>query len=221
MTIVAGAPILAAAAVGAALWVGRVAIAARPRRTPGATRVDPRRLRDQWKACVVDAQAAKRRFETACARTLPGPIRDHLVQLGTRLDDGVNECWRIAQQGNTLEEAWNDLGVPAIKQELAAVRQEAPSPTRDRTEQALQSQLGSADRIQKVAYDARDRLRVLNAQMDEAVARAVELSVKTTDVAALGGLSQDVESLVGELESLRQALDETSGTPGAPTATAS
>jgi hypothetical protein len=85
----------------------------------------------------------------------------------------------------------------------------------------LQSQLGSADRIQKVAYDARDRLRVLNAQMDEAVARAVELSLKATDIAALGGLSQDVESLVVELESLRQALDETSGTPGAPTATAS
>ena len=62
---------------------------------------------------------------------------------------------------------------------------------------------------------------MLNAQLDEAVARAVELSVNTTDVSALGPLSQDVESLVGELETLRQALDETRGTPGTSSAPAS
>ena len=221
VTIVAGAPIAAAAAVGAVCWAARVALAARPRRRPGATRVEPRRLRQPWRGFVEDAQAAQRRFDTTSARALPGPIRDHLGELGRRLSDGVNECWRIAQQGNSLEEAWNDLDVPGIKRELASVRQEAASPARDRTEEALNSQLGSADRIQKVAFDARDRLRILNAQMDEAVARAVELSVKTTDVAALGGLSQDVESLVGELESLRQALDETGGTPGTSTSPAS
>lgn len=221
ITIVAGAPLVAAAAVGAACWAARVAFAARPRRRPGQAKVDARRLHDPWRSFVTDAQAARRRFEVACSRALPGPIRDHLTALGTRLDDGVQECFRIASQGDALEQAWNDLDVPAIKHDLAATLQEPTSPTRDRTEAALRSQLGSADRIQKVAFDARDRLRVLNAQMDEAVARAVELSVKTTDVAALDPLAQDVESLVGELESLRQALDETGGTPGAATSPAS
>ena len=219
VTIVAGAPIALAAVVGAACWAARVALAV-PRRRTGP-RVDARRLRQPWRGFVEDAQAAKRRFDTTCGRALPGPIRDHLLDLGRRLADGVTECWRIAAQGDALEGAWNDLDVPSTKQELATVRQEPASPTRDRTEQALLSQLQSADRIQKVAFDARDRLRVLNAQLDEAVARAVELSVKTTDVSALDPLSQDVDSLVGELESLRQALDETRGTPGTSAASTS
>jgi hypothetical protein len=52
---------------------------------------------------------------------------------------------------------------------------------------------------------------VLNAQLDEAVARAVELSVHAdseTDIAPLGN---DVDSLVSELESLREGLEETGG----------
>ena len=81
---------------------------------------------------------------------------------------------------------------------------------------ALQSQLDSAARIQRVALDARDRLRVLNAQLDEAVARAVELSVNASDLSGLSPLAEDVDSLVGELESLRQGLVEASGQPGTP-----
>ena len=60
-----------------------------------------------------------------------------------------------------------------------------------------------------MSRDAGTRLRVLNAQMDEAVARAVELSVTAADGSDLSPLSADVESLVGELESLRLALEET------------
>ena len=72
-----------------------------------------------------------------------------------------------------------------------------------------------------MAQDASDRLRVLNAQLDEAVARAVELSVQADDVSDISPLTDDVESLVGELESLRQGLEETQGTPGAEAAAAS
>jgi hypothetical protein len=68
--------------------------------------------------------------------------------------------------------------------------------------------VASARRLGTVAQDARDRLSLLDARLDEAVARAVELSLRAEDVAELGGLGGDVEELVGEMESLRVALDE-------------
>jgi len=74
--------------------------------------------------------------------------------------------------------------------------------------EALQAQVLSAQRLGTVAQDARSRLELLNARLDEAVARAVELSLSAEDATALTGLGGDVDSLVGEMESLRSALDE-------------
>src|SRR5204862_6607432 len=78
--------------------------------------------------------------------------------------------------------------------------------------------LSSAKRIGDVATDASDRLRVLNAQLDEAVARAVELSVHADSVGDVAPLGADVDSLVGELEALRQGLEETGGAARGTTA---
>ena len=50
-----------------------------------------------------------------------------------------------------------------------------------------------------------------NARLDEAVARAYELSVQASDVADLGGLGNDVDNLVVEMEALRQGLEEAGG----------
>ena len=65
--------------------------------------------------------------------------------------------------------------------------------------------------MDEVIVDTRDRLRLLNAQMDEAVARAYELSVQASDVADLSGLGNEVDSLVLEMEALRQGLEEAGG----------
>jgi hypothetical protein len=76
---------------------------------------------------------------------------------------------------------------------------------------SLQSQLASAQRIQSVGAETRDRLRLLNAQLDEAVAQAVELSVKGSDIEALQPLTTNIENVVGELEALRHGLEEVGG----------
>jgi hypothetical protein len=126
---------------------------------------------------------------------------------------GVDECWRIAQRGNELSAAVADLDVADIQRQLqTAEAAAAASPDRADlagTASAVGQQLASAERLAGVARDAEDRLRRLSAQLNEVVARAVELSLQGPDMGTLQPLGSDVDDLVGELESLRVALEET------------
>lgn len=205
---------------GAAAWAARVAFAV-PRRL-GGERIDARRVRDPWRSFVLDSQEAQRRFDGVVARARSGPIQERLQAIGRRIGDGVAECWRIAQQGDALDGALRSLDEQAIHAELVEVdreqrREPADAPAQAplaRTRAAVEAQLASAQRLRAVADDARNRLRLLNAQLDEAVARSLEISLHAGDVSQLGPLTEDVDGLVGELESLRLALEETAGLGG-------
>ena len=48
--------------------------------------------------------------------------------------------------------------------------------------ESLRAQLATAERLERVIGDADSRLRLLNARLDEAVARTIELSVQADDV---------------------------------------
>ena len=199
VAVLAGAAWPVAAAAGAVAWLARVALAV-PRR-PAGDRPDPFAVGEPWRTFVQDALQAQRRFGHTVNRMKAGPLRERLTELGQRIDHGVRTCWRIAQQGDALDGAVKEIDPDGVARELA----DAEGPTAA----ALQSQLATADRLARVSRDAHERLRVLNAQLDEVVVRAIELSVGTADVAEVGSLSTDVESLVGEMESLRVALQET------------
>lgn len=211
--ILGGLPLLAAVGVGALVWASRVAVGL-PRR-PKGKRVNPYALGEPWRHLVLDAQKARSRFDKVVDQARPGPLRERLAELGRRLDQAVDECWRIARQGNALQAGLGQLDAPSVTAELDQVRndrraaQGAAGAGLERAEQALRSQLSSYERIAAVSENARTRLRVLNAQLDEAVARALELALGANDVNDLSPLSADVESLVGELEALRQAVEET------------
>src|SRR4051794_621136 len=146
-----------------------------------------------------------------------GPMQDRLRDVAARVGDGVRECWRIACQGDELQQAYQQLDVQSVQAELKQLEAEKKArrgdsdhaTSIDRAIAAVRAQLSSAKRIGDVAQDASDRLRVLNAQLDEAVARAVELSVHADSVTDIAPLGADVDSLVGELEALRQGLEET------------
>lgn len=214
--IAGGLPLAAAAVAGGLAWAARVALAV-PRR-PAEDRVDPYAVGEPWRRFVLDAQEAERQFERVVGRTRSGPLQDRLRDIGRRINDGVQECWQIACRGDALQGALRQLDVESIQRELAELRDERGrrglgSDRRasiDRAMKAVESQLRSAERIGSVYRDAFDRLRVLNAQLDEAVARAVELSVGAHDASALSPLAGDVDQLVTEMENLRQALEETS-----------
>jgi hypothetical protein len=207
VAIVAGLPVVAAAGIGAVAWAARIALAI-PRPAKGE-RIDPFAVGEPWRHFVRDALQAQARYNRTAGAAAPGPLRERLVEIGGRIADGVDECWRIAKRGDDLDEALGHLDTAQTVRELAAA--EADPTTLPGTLEALRAQVQSAQRLERTAIDARDRLRLLNARLDEAVARAVELSVGTGDTVQLGGLGTDVDNLVGEMESLRQALEETSG----------
>ena len=215
-----------AALVGLGAWAGRVAVAIPRGGTPSADRIDPFRVGDPWRRFVMDAQQAQRRFEETVRRARTGPVRERLSTIGSRVEDAVQECWRIACQGDQLDAALRTLDIRRIEGELHDIyeerRRQGDDPNADaalyRAQQAVESQLQAAERLRSVAADAQNRLRLLNAQLDEAVARSVEISVSASDVSELGAVTHDVDSVVGELEALRQGLEEASGvargTPG-------
>ncbi|MGE0879884.1 MAG: hypothetical protein AB7L13_22470 [Acidimicrobiia bacterium] len=199
-----------AAVVGVGAWLARV-LAAVPRGDRRSTN-DPFALSDPWRTYVKSAQQAKARFNRAVAATRSGPLRDRLAEIGSRMDAGVDECWHIAARGNEIDDARRTLEVDTKNARHQLKRLEAgPSDsTVEDTKQALRAQIASDERMAKIAVDAGARLRLLNARLDEAVARAIELSVRG-DQDRLAALVDDVDGVVSEMESLRQALQVVDG----------
>lgn len=79
---------------------------------------------------------------------------------------------------------------------------------------SLEAQLASAERLDAVTREAESKLRLLQAQLDEAVARAAELSVRAGDVGELAGVEHDIAEVTDQLEALRLALEETNQVGG-------
>lgn len=211
--IVAGLPLVVAAGLGAAAYAVRVAVAI-PRRNPGGERIDPFRLQDPWRTFVWEARRSQRRFHDATHRARKGPLQERLNAIGGRIDTAVAECWRIAQAGHALSDARAAIDVADLTGDLAAVSAEQPTPPEPgsrlaRTIAALEAQLATARRLDETITDTRERLQLLDARLGEAVTRAIELSARAQGTEDLTSLDSDVDDLVGEMESLRQALDET------------
>ncbi len=230
--ILGGLPILAALGIGAAAYGIRVALGL-PRKKR-EERIELASLPEPWRHFVREAVDAQKRYRRAVATAAEGPLHDRLVEIGGRIDEGVRECYRIARRGAALEGGLSALDADQATKQLSALLQSFPAeakaalqkahdagkelaPVAERagvdanhvqTIEALEAQMASAGRLSVVAQDARDRLSLLDARLDEAVARAVELSLRAEDVAELGGLGGDVEELVPEMESLRVALEE-------------
>lgn len=238
VALLAGAPGIAAGAIGALLWFGRAAVSIRRRRRPQPIRLDD--VRDPWRSLVRQAMETQRRFAEAVGTAKPGPLRDHLGEVGRRIDAGLRAGYQAAQRGDLLDRTMAGLGVSRIREQLtrvdAQLRGEAAraamaptadapggpgagSPTRQELEAAantLRHQLASAEHLQRLARETEDRLRQLDAELTEAVARAVELARATTQPEQAGlDAGAGIDAVVAELETLRQALEETAAGPDA------
>lgn len=218
VAILAGLGPIGALVLAGVAWAGRVGYSV-PRKA-GDDRIDPFTLNEPWRRFVQTSLQAQSRFDQAVQNAERGPLRDRLGEIGDRVHDAVRESWRIARQGQVLADASSQIDMAGVQRQLAEVQGNAgeawaAGSSMQKTAAALEAQLASGQRLIRVTSDARDRLRLLNARLDEMVARAIELSVNASEVDDLGGLGSDVDSLVDEMEALRLAMNETDslGTP--------
>lgn len=184
------------------------------RQAPGDERIDPFALGEPWRLYVRDALQAEARFKEAVRHVRPGPLKERLDDIGGRIRDGVEECWRVAKQANAMQKAVNAVDVRAKERDLSRLQGELAAggdETLERVAESLRAQLASGARMEAAVWDARDRLRVLDARLAEAVTRASELSLRSPAAAELGVLGNDVDDLVGEMEALRSGLEELGG----------
>ncbi len=232
--LVAHLPIAAVLLVGAGCWGVRVGVAAamarrRRRRLARPELIDPYAVPEPWRGFVRQALTAQTRFGQVVNRCHPGPLQDHLRDVARRVGDGVEECWRVAHLGASISAAVAAVDPSGLSQQLRSLQQSrrrggatSSSPdVVDQAEAALAAQLQTARRMEGVVQRTTDRLRILTAQLDESVASAVELSLDAADPAEAAPIAGSVDTVVGEIETLRRAMEETNGLPVTRTATKS
>ena len=219
--ILVGAGPIGAIGLGVVAFVARV-LAAVPR-GDRKERIDPFALNEPWRSLTQDAVQAQRQFDDAVHRAPTGPLRDALADTQARLEAGVAECWRIAKSGQQLAAAAKSIDTIGAQRTLDAVRQDGrldADPTKAATVAALEAQLSTAKRMSDVIERTRAQLELLNARLDEAVARTIELTISgasTLDATGsdLSGIDRDVAGVTMEMEALRQGLEAVSqASPG-------
>lgn len=208
MCVLASASVAVTVFVAVFLYLCRVAFAAMTALTPRPEPILPYSLREPWREFVLASQTLGQRFTTVARQSQAGPLHDQLVLVGQRIDDGVRRAWEVARKGDAVDQALAALDVPRIQQQADELAAQAATPEGDRTVAAMAAQLKTAGRLREVSSSAANRLRLLNAQLGEAVAQAVELSLTGPSDDAISRLSGNVDSAVRELEALRQGLDE-------------
>lgn len=209
LVLVAGGPWWSAPLVGVGVWSIRVLIASRVARRVKALprRVDPFALREPWRFFVRDALQARKRFADATERLAPGPLRNRLLEISTRVDQGIEECWEVAQRGQHLTDSRRSIDLERVRRTLDSADLSPTDPRRTSAE----VQRASHDRIRELEDDTRERLEILDARLEESVVRAAELSARAADVHQLDEIADAVDGIVGDLESLRLGLDAADG----------
>lgn len=209
-----GVAAIAGGLVGGVLgYGGRIAVAI-PRKGSGPT-IDPFGVDEPWRHAVRDAIRARTRFSEALTTFRSGPLRDTLHTLQDQLDRAVEEVWEVAKQGHVIAAARKRIDDREIQWELQRAASQIPaggeaSPTQARTVASLNAQLESGRRMDSLMASTYDELGLLNARLDESVTQAIELSV-TNRSGGLAPVGSQVDDIVDQLSSLRQAMADVDG----------
>ena len=209
--IVAGGGVVGGAVLAGVGWTVAVVVPAAGRaRTQAEGTTDVADLREPWREFVAQAQEAQQRFGTALSTAPAGPLHDRLQRIGDRVARGAQEARRVAARGQGVDDVRRNIDTFGIERKLRALEDEpSDNPDRIRTVDALRAQLAAADRLDRVLTEAHDRLRLLAAHLGEAVARSFELAVRSDGAGDLGEMSEDLDDVLEEMETIREALDDT------------
>lgn len=217
VALLAGTGLVGIIVLALLCWLGGAAgaffIGRRGGRILPEERIDPFAIGEPWRFFVRDALTARNRFDAALRSTKPGPLKDRLATIRVSVNDGVRECWEVAKQAQQIAEARKALDVPGLRRRLERLEDRDADTTA--TEGSVRSQLESAGRLDAVLTDVTAKLEVLEAQLTEAVTRAIEVAALAGHDDDLSGIGVSVEEVVDNLEALRLALVETSRSPNA------
>lgn len=225
--IVATAPLSLPLAVGGAVLGGAIGLGARlAAALPGkgaGPRIDPFAVDEPWRGEILDAVRARARFSQAVGGFRSGPLQETLHTIGDRLDEALDQCWQVTQQGQRLSDARAEIDLRDVDRDLARATEHEPVSTRGEqvraeTVRALEAQRAAAGRMDELIERTEAELHLINARLDESVTQAIELSVSdgTSSAAPLGA---SVEAIVGDLEALRLAMASLEGTDPGPAST--
>jgi hypothetical protein len=201
--VVSGSWIFAILA-GIAVWAGRVSLSMMvARRVRGLEpRIDPFALREPWRFFVRDALSARQRFADAVADADDGPLRERLLEIEDQMAHALTTTWDVAKRGQQLTDARRRIDLAAIERTIEG------SPPGDPRHTAALAQRGSHARLAARENEAKDRLEILDAQLDETIVRASELATRTGGTIEIETLAEQVSGMVDALDGLRIALDE-------------
>lgn len=223
-------PLLAVlgAVVGGGVGLGARLVAAMPKaRDRSATKFNVFEVEEPWRRAAIDAVRAKARFDKAVASFPDGPIKAAAQGIGSQVSRALEQCWKVAKQGNQLAIARASISDADARRDLARLQAEIgagpPSITQARTVDAFQNQIDTADRLDALLVSTNQQLRLLNARLDESVTRAIELSVSSATSNASASdddldatkVGQDIDVIVDDLEALRSAIEAVDSTSAA------
>lgn len=154
---------------------------------------------------VAEAEEVGRRWGAVVATIRPGPLRDRLSELGTRVGLGVAEIRATAARVGEIESVLAALDTEEAVTAYKSAKRSAARGSAPPELPALEARFVSVQRLLNLVADAEDRLRLLDARLEAAVARAAEVAL-TADGGRLGELDADLDGLLGEVGALRAAL---------------
>lgn len=201
----AGVGIGVGVAIGAALSLtGRDAGPHRPK-------IDPFTVGEPWRQLVQAAQRSGERLHDTVDAASDGPLKERLQAIAGRIDDGVDEAWRIARRGHELDGAIRQLDPTALRSKLATLQTQHeadPDADLEAAIASVESQIATTERLTQRSADTANTLRLAQTRLDELVSRSAEIALGAGDTERY---EHDVDDLVIELEALRQAAQQVEG----------
>lgn len=196
--------IIVGVAIAVAVAVGLITSLRSDRRTS----LDPFTVGEPWRQFVQGATRSGSKLHQTIDGADAGPLKDRMDSIASRLDQGLDETWKIARRGDQIDDTIRRLDPTALRSKLETLQARSSSSTPD-IEAAIASvenQLESVRRLELESKKTADRLRLTQTRLDELVSRAAEVAIGAGDTDAY---EHDVDDLVIELEALRLAVDET------------
>lgn len=199
-SVILGVPAWLAVILGAFVW-GAI-VAGGWLRPPSWRRPAPWRLRDPWRSAVAAAVDSLERFEQVIAVSGDDVVRARLESMTPRVVDAVSQTWTVALLGQAL-----DADVRRLRTALAVPPRPDSATAEPGTAELAAARAVAVDGARAVY----GRLRQLEAQFGEVIARAAELAIDGDPW--LDAVSDPLDQVTIELEALRSALDEVRRNP--------